>query len=548
MKLSKNKIKQLLKVKNQSQKRLHKKNGIKNRRVKTARRKKHTNLRNKTLRRRERTIVGGGAQASKGQYIEPQSDIKQDFTYYKAKLLEEKPDMDSELKTNFTNYITVLNDIILPLMDDNYIERLKLISNRELATPSEDDTQFINNYIKDKIIIRDANVIQTIDTLSNAILDDLNGILELLNQFVANIPRDEIEANKQFYDQQTNLLDKIEELINAHKPYFNLINIIIETYKHTITSIINEENQSIKFKSQELISLIQTITRYFNDIDKIRLLFEDYLLEAEFVNEQEEEEEEEEGETDDEKKERFISDIKKKISEILTFIKTKPIVPKLNVNIDIDRNYNSDILMDVYEVLRNYYVLITNPAIQFSGVVDENNVTKEDLEKQLTDIKRILLKEEEEKSVDALQQAVAESEEVFYQNKQELIPEIKRNIEEYKRKILDIHVTHQFEDVVPDTFVELLVYRQGLIDKYLQMEREKMETEKRALEEQVLPAEAGVGEVSAVIDQVPAVQAPEEEQAPREGEGENIPEEALEGEGEGANVEEQAPVVQAPAG
>ena len=126
MKLSKNKITQLLKVKNQSQKRI-KKNKL-HVRHKSARQKKPLNLRHKTLKK----MKGGGAFGSKLKEsdIEQNIDLVQhDFTYYKAKMLEDKRTIDINFKKEFTSFINIVNKLELQFYPELFtkgtLKRLK---------------------------------------------------------------------------------------------------------------------------------------------------------------------------------------------------------------------------------------------------------------------------------------------------------------------------------------------------------------------------------------------------------------------------------------
>ena len=107
MKLSKNKIKQLLKVKNQSQKR-HKKHGKKVRSVKkTVGRKKPVNLRNKTLKR-----GGGGAMTKPVQEQEQELELmEKPGVKIIANLLEIKPIFNELIKERNKATFTSINRV-----------------------------------------------------------------------------------------------------------------------------------------------------------------------------------------------------------------------------------------------------------------------------------------------------------------------------------------------------------------------------------------------------------------------------------------------------
>ena len=175
MKLSKNKIKQLLKVKNQSRKRLQNKNNKNNKknfkRVRTARLKKHMNLRHKTLRRRR----GGGPKGSK---MLAESDFNEAEQY----IPEEQFDT---IKQRFLQERDAIIDVLkLDLLELNRIQaEINAIS---------------TNLNEPNVVLPVNNPIGSLKTISDKILEDVNTTLKnvfetFLNE---NVDFDEEEVYK----------------------------------------------------------------------------------------------------------------------------------------------------------------------------------------------------------------------------------------------------------------------------------------------------------------------------------------------------------------
>ena len=278
MKLSKNKIKQLLKVKNQSQKRLHKNNNNKknNKQVRTMRMKKHTDLRHKTLRRRLKR-GGGNVQASSKKVLEGINDVD------KATMLEEKKKLDDLLSKNYNDYVSTLDTIVnyFDKFTSNYIEKLKQISNQTSGHDEETDRKFIQSLVSKDII----QSIYKLNTSFTQILVNLSDIVKLLSDFITNKPNDETLAQSDVLNYITNILNFVnDEYQKEIKTMSELPNLLLKA--NTQDDNVNISNYLLQLRQDPKLK---------QKHEEFKALIEGYLKTSLSVDEEEEGKGEEEA-------------------------------------------------------------------------------------------------------------------------------------------------------------------------------------------------------------------------------------------------------------
>jgi hypothetical protein len=286
MKLSKNKIRQLLKVKNQSQKRLHNK-GKKHINInKTARHKKAVNLRNKTLRGANvmganamganvmganamganvmgTNTIGGGVFSSR-----PVIEGENNFKLYKSQLLREKHPLDAKLDQDLTKLSDKLKKISIEFdseLNDKDIKRFKNILQQKLDNKSSDqyksDSDFINTFVQDKF----ADNITDFDDLIITVIDDVTSIQSIFSTFLENVSglNKTPEENK-YYITVGKISQKFNQYIAAFQKYKADLHKIVLAY-----NAIKSDRGSLNYQiSKNIIDLIASI----NNIDNQSLI------------------------------------------------------------------------------------------------------------------------------------------------------------------------------------------------------------------------------------------------------------------------------------
>ena len=252
MKLSKNKIKHLLKVKNQSQKRLQKKKGGKiNKKNKTMRKKKHTNLRHKTLRR----MKGGGQQASSMKTTAQEAlPAQHDFKFFKAKFIEERRELDTLLNNNFSQLVTKVNAFNLLLSDED-ISRLKQIDREKNNDKTKkNDTEFINSISTNNF---NTDMTPVAELLKN-ILSDLMDIVTLFTDFIKNTKKIITnEKEQKYFDTLTKVSERIGTYALAFPGFTNNVNDMINVYNS-----ITETRRDNSTRSKKILEFISKNEKY----------------------------------------------------------------------------------------------------------------------------------------------------------------------------------------------------------------------------------------------------------------------------------------------
>jgi hypothetical protein len=247
MKLSKNKIKQLLKVKNQSHKRIKKNTHAKHR---TARGKRPVNLRHKTLR-------GGGLKGSKLQ----EATVLSDFTSYKAKLLEDKTDLNTTFKTDFSKFFDIITKLEVNFNPDIYdkgtLNRLKQIMKDSKS--AEDDKDFLDTFINTYLSIEN---IDTLTKLGLSVNEDLENVILLLTRFLEDVTT----LNGLTPDEDT-YIEKQRHLIDVlNKSNLLKYNSKLSEIANLYNRIISEKSASNQTKSKNILTLIVLIKKISDSV------------------------------------------------------------------------------------------------------------------------------------------------------------------------------------------------------------------------------------------------------------------------------------------
>jgi chromosome segregation ATPase len=281
MKLSKNKIKQLLKVKNQSQKRI-KKNKNLHVRNKSAKAKKPLNLRHKTLRNiHSKLMKGGGAKGSRLREsdIEPviNEPVQQDFTYYKAKFLEDKGIIDKKFKKDFTSFIDKVNNLEVQFYPELFkkgtLNTLKsIMQDKKHKRPLQEDKTFINAFIKEHFDIVNINDLQKLGSNVNK---DLKDVITLFNKFILDVSKLQTltPPNSEYIEKKKRMVELLQRLDLSN--YIFILKTIAFLYNKVKSNIdyLNSARSKdiltiiILVKKIRDASVIKLLERYLKDID-----------------------------------------------------------------------------------------------------------------------------------------------------------------------------------------------------------------------------------------------------------------------------------------